>query len=501
MASVLFDPGSTFSYVSSLLANGMLDMPIRVSTHVGEFVLVEKVYRSCLVTFVGSKTYVDLIILEMVDFYVILGMTWLSPNFTILDCNAKTVTLAKPGIDPLVWEGGYIPAPVRIISLFRAKTLVSKGCPTFLEHLRGDTSKVPSIETIFIVREFVDVFPADLSAELRELKAQLQELLGKGFIRPSASSWGAPILFVKKDGSFRMCIDYMQLNKVTIKNKYPIPRINDLFDQLQGACVFSKIDLRYGYHQLKIRAMNVPKTAFRTRERRLYTKFSKCELWLNSVSFLGYVVSKDGVMVDPTKIEAVKSWVRPTNVSEVRSFVGLASYYRRFVKGFSSIASQLTKQNIPFVWSDECEESFLKLKTLLTTARILALPVEGKNFIVYYDAFYFGLGAVLMHESNVFAYASRQLKVHERNYPTHDFELAAVVFALKQWMHYLHGVKREVYTDHRSLQYVFTQKDLNLRQMRWMELLKEYDITILYHPGKANIMADALSRKAESMGV
>ena len=137
------------------------------------------------------------------------------------------------------------------------------------------------------------------------------------------------------------------------------------------------------------------------------------------------MVSKDGVIVDPSKIEVVKSWVRPTNVTEVRSFVGLASYYRRFVKGFSSVASQLTnltKQNVPFVWSDECEENFQKLKTLLTTAPILTLPVEGKNFIVYCDASYSGLGTVLMPERNVIAYASRQLKVHEHNYLTHDLE-------------------------------------------------------------------------------
>ena len=238
-------------------------MPFRVSTPVGQSVIVEKVYRSCLVTFVGSNTYVDLIILEMVDFDVILGMTQLSPNFVILDCNAKIVTLAKPGTDPLVWEGDYISTPARIISCLRSKRMVSKGCLTFLEHLRDDTSKVPSIESVSIVREFLDVFPADLPgmppdrdinfcidlepgtlpisippyrmapAELRELKAQLQELLGKGFIRPSASPWGAPVLFVKKkDGSFRMCIDFRQLNKVTIKNKYPIPHIHYLFDQL-----------------------------------------------------------------------------------------------------------------------------------------------------------------------------------------------------------------------------------------------------------------------------
>ena len=160
----------------------------------------------------------------------------------------------------------------------------------------------------------------------------------------------------------------------------------------------------------------------------------------------------------------------------------------------------MTKQNIPFVWSDECEESFQNLKTLLTTAPILTLSVEGKNFIVYCHASYSDLGAMLMQERNLIAYASRQLKVHERNYPTHDLELAAVVFSLKQWRHYLYGVKCEAYTDNRSLQYVFTQKDLNLRQRRWMELLKDYDITILYHLERAYVVADALSRKAGSMG-
>lgn len=168
MASVLFDPGSTFSYVFSSFAIGLnlhcelLDMPIRVSTPVGESVIVEKVYRSCLVNFEGSNTYVDLVIFEMVDFDVILGMTWISPNFEIFDCNAKTVMLAKPGTDPLVWEGDYTSTPVHIISFLRAKKMVSKGCLAFLAHLRDDTTQVPSIESVSVVREFLDVFPVDL---------------------------------------------------------------------------------------------------------------------------------------------------------------------------------------------------------------------------------------------------------------------------------------------------------------------------------------------------
>ncbi|WMV18707.1 hypothetical protein MTR67_012092 [Solanum verrucosum] len=208
-------------------------------------------------------------------------------------------------------------------------------------------------------------------------------------------------------------------------------------------------------------------------------------------------------MVDPQNIEAVKNWVRPSSVTEVRSFVGLASYYRRFVKNFASIATHLTnltKKEILFEWTEKCEERFQKLKTILTTAPILAVLVEGKDFIVYCDASHSGLGAVLMHDKNVIAYASRQLKVHERNYPTHYLELAAVVFALKIWRHYLYGVKCEVFTDDRSLQHVFTQNDLNLRQRRWMELLKDYYVTIQYHPVKANVVVDDLSRKAVSIG-
>ncbi|KAL4017951.1 hypothetical protein IC575_021530 [Cucumis melo] len=355
-------------------------------------------------------------------------------------------------------------------------------------------------------------------AELKELKVQLQELLDKGFIRPSVSPWGAPVLFVKKkDGSMRLCIDYRELNKVTVKNRYPLPRIDDLFDQLQGATVFSKIDLRSGYHQLRIRDGDIPKTAFRSRyghyefvvmsfgltnapavfmdlmnrvfkdfldsfvivfiddiliyskteaeheehlhqvletlrANKLYAKFSKCEFWLRKVTLLGHVVSSEGVSVDPAKIEAVTNWPRPSTVSEIRSFLGLAGYYRRFVEDFSRIASpltQLTRKGTPFVWSPACERSFQELKQKLVTAPVLTVPDGSGNFVIYSDASKKGLGCVLMQQGKVVAYASRQLKIHEQNYPTHDLELAAVVFALKIWRHY-HTVRRLIYTDHKS---------------------------------------------------
>ena len=235
---------------------------------------------------------------------------------------------------------------------------------------------------------------------------------------------------------------------------------------------------------------------------RLYAKFDKCEFWLREVHFLGHVISGSGVAVDPAKVEAVLSWEQPTSVAEVRSFLGLAGYYRRFIQDFAKIAApltRLTRQDTRFVWSEDCEQSFLELKTRLTSAPVLVLPSSSGGFVVYTDASRSGLGAVLMQHGGVVAYASRQLKKHEENYPTHDLELAAVVFALKLWRHYLYGEAFQIFTDHQSLQYIFTQRDLNLRQCRWMEYLKDYDLTLSYHPRRANVVADALSRKRLSL--
>ncbi|GJX08109.1 putative reverse transcriptase domain-containing protein [Tanacetum coccineum] len=412
-----------------------------------------------------------------------------------------------------------------------------------IQMMKEEETEIPErrIEDVPVVRDFPEVFPEELPgllptrqvefhielipeaapvarapyrlapAEMKELVEQLKELSDKGFIRPSSSPWGAPILFVKKkDGSFRMCIDYRELNKLTVKNRYPLPRIDDLFDQLQGSNIYSKIDLRSVYHQLRVREEDILKTAFRTRyghyefqvmpfgltnapavfmdlmnrvckpyldkfvivfiddiliyshnekeheehlktilellkKEELYAKFSKCEFWINTVKFLGHVIDSSGIHVDPAKIEAVKNWASPTTPLEIRQF--------------------------------------------------LALPEGSDDFVVYCDASIKGLGTVLMQRMKVIAYASRQLKIHKKNYTTHDLELGAVVFALKIWRHYLYGTKCVVFTDHKILQHILDQKDLNMRQRRWIELLSDYDCEIRYDPGKANVVADALSRK------
>jgi hypothetical protein len=232
----------------------------------------------------------------------------------------------------------------------------------------------------------------------------------------------------------------------------------------------------------------------------LYAKHSKCEFWIIEVLFLGHIINRDGLVVDPKKVAAILDWKAPKDVRGIKSFIGMVGYYRRFIEGFSKIARPMTAllaKKVDFKWTPACQESFEMLKQKLTTAPLLVLPDVHKPFSVYYDASYTGLGCVLMKEGKVVAYSSLQLKVHEKNYPTHDLELAEVVHALKTWRHYLYGQKCDIYMDHKSLKYIFTQSELNMRQRRWLELIKDYELEIHYHPDKANMVADALSWKSQ----
>ncbi|GJR58923.1 putative reverse transcriptase domain-containing protein [Tanacetum coccineum] len=336
-----------------------------------------------------------------------------------------------------------------------------------------DKSKEKRLEDVPIVWDFPDVFPEDLPGlpptrqvefqidlipgaapvarapyrlapfEMKEFSEQLKELFDKGFIRPSSSPWGAPVLFVKKkDRLFRMCIDYRELNKLTVKNRYPLPRIDDLFDQLQGSSVYSKIDL-----VMPFGLTNAPAV------------FMDLMNQIPKVQFLDHVIDSQGIYVDLAKIESIKYWASPKSPTEIRQFLGLAGYYRRFIEGFSKISkpmTKLTQKKVKFEWGDKQETTFQLLKPKLCSAPILALPEGSKDFIVYYDASIKGLGDVLMQRKKVIAYASCQLKIHKKKYKTHDLELGA---------------------------------------RRWLELLSDYDCEIHYHLEKANVVADALSRK------
>ncbi|GKC30686.1 putative reverse transcriptase domain-containing protein [Tanacetum coccineum] len=321
-------------------------------------------------------------------------------------------------------------------------------------------------------------------SDMKELSDQLQELFDKGFIRPSSSPWGASVLFVKKmDGSFWMCINYQELDKLTVKNRYPLLSFDDLFDQLQGSSVCKPyldkfvivfIDDILIYSKSKQEHEEHLKLILKLlKKEKLYAKFSKCEFWILKVQFLGHVIDSKGIHLDSAKIESIKDWASLKTATEIRQFLGLAGYYQRFIEGFSKIVKSMTKltqKKFKFDWGTE-------------------------NFIIYYDASHKGLGDVLMQNEKVIAYVSRQLKIHEKNYTTHDLELGAMVFSLKIWRHYLYKTKCTVFTDHKSLQHILDQKELNLRQRRWLELHSDYDCEICYHLEKANVVADALSRK------
>ncbi|GJR15473.1 putative reverse transcriptase domain-containing protein [Tanacetum coccineum] len=606
-ASILFDTGVNRSFVSTTFSS-LIDITPTILDHYydveladGKIIGINIIIRGCTLNLLNHPFNINLMPVELGSFDVIIGMDWLSKYYAVINCAEKIVRIPL-GNETLMIHGNKSnqgsKTRLNIISCTKTQKYLLKGHHVFLTHVTTketeDKSGEKRLEDVPIIQNFPKVFPEDFPglpptrqvefqidlipgaapvargpyrlapSELKELSEQLQELSDKGFIRPSSSPWGASVLFVKKkDRSFWMCVDYRELNKLTVKNCYPLPRIDDLFDQLQGSSVYSKIDLRSGYHQLRVREEDIPKTTFRTqyghyefqvmpfgltnalavfmdlmnrvckpyldnfvivfiddiliyskdekeheenlrlilellKKEELYAKFSKCKFWIPKVQFLGHVIDCQGIHVDPAKIESIKDWAAPKTPTEIRQFLGLAGYYRRFNEGFSKIAkpvTKLTQKKVAFEWGDKQEATFQTLKHKLCSASILALPQRVENFIVYCNASHKGLCVVLMQNEKVIAYASQQLKIHEKNYTTHDLELGAVVFALKIWRHYLYGTKCTVFTDHKSLQHILDQKELNMRQRRWLELLSDYDCEIRYHPGKANVVADALSRK------
>ncbi|GJT61748.1 putative reverse transcriptase domain-containing protein [Tanacetum coccineum] len=415
------------------------------------------------------------VVAELGSFDAIIGMDWLAKYQAVIVCAERIVRIPWRNKTLIVHGDGSTQGSVsrlNIISCTKAQKYMEKGFPFFLAHITAkeveDKSEKKRLEDVPIVQDFPEVFPEDLPglpptrqvefqidlvpgaapvarapyrlapSEMKELSEQLKELSDKGFIRPSSSPWGAPVLFVKKkDGSFRMCIDYRELNKLTVKNRYPLPRIDDLFDQLQGSSVYSKIDLRSGYHQLRVREEDILKTAFRTRyghyefqvmpfgltnapavfmdlmnrvckpyldkfvivfidDILIYSKSKQEheEIEMN----IGVSEERGRIHVDPAKIESIKDWASPKSPTEIRQFLGLAGYYRRFIEGFSKIAkpmTKLTQKKVKFVWGDKQEAAFQLLKQKLCSAPILALPEGSEDFIAYCDASKKGLGAIL----------------------------------------------------------------------------------------------------------
>ena len=472
------------------------------------------------------------------------------------------------------------------------------------DEMDPDQSRPRSVEEQAVVdrlmKEFADVFPKELPAglppkrpglehrihlkphtrvpyrrpyrsgpaELKLVQETIRDLEAKGFIKRSQSRYGAPVLFTpKKDGTSRMVIDYREINRITVKNGYPLPAVEELFPIVQGSKYFSKIDLFSGYYQIRIAEEDREKTAFVTRygsyeflvlpmglcnspgtfmelmnyvfekqldkfvivflddvlvfsrdlkqheqhmrdvlkilrENRLYAKKEKCDLVRREVEFLGHNLGENGLAQEASKTEAVQKWPQPTTKSEVRRFLGLAGYYRKFVDGFSEIAAPLTRltgDTVAFEWNEAEEKSFRALKQALVTAPVLILPDATKPFVIYSDASNVAIGAVLQQDHGKglqpIGFMSKTISASQQNYPVHELEMLAVVEACEHWRHLIRGQKVTVRSDHHSLQHFFTQRNLSKRQVRWVENLSNFDVTIEYVKGKKNVVADALSRK------
>ena len=559
---------------------------------------------------------IDTIVYPLRKYDLILGKPWLTHVNPMINWRTNEVVFSTVDNKPVHWTcRGFSRtkpnSPDTLISALNFATLAHDS-PTsvFMAHIKlappsrdpPTTPEIPEAVRHIVKVEFPDVFPPELPAhlppdrggsmridtdpladppvrpvirlsiaELDELRKQLNDLIKKKFISPSTSPYGAPVLFVKKkDGTLRMCVDYRGLNKITRKNRHPLPRIDELIDRLRTAKCFSKLDMISGYHQMPIHPDDRHKTAFRTRyghfewnvvpfgltnapaafsammkdalapqidkcvvlylddiliysddekqhlkdlravltllrQAGLYAKLSKCSFMQEETEFLGHILTKDGIKMNAGLVKAIQEWPTPTKQHDVMQFLGLCQYYHNHIDHFADLALPLTDllvSSSTFHWDPPQQEAFDALKKAITTAPVLRIFDPALATAVETDASGFAIGAVLFQidrygVSHPVAYTSRKMNAAERNYPTHEQELLAIVHALKTWRYYLDGSHFIVYTDHATLRHFPSQPNLTRRQARWMELFQEYDFDFRYRPGKDNIVPDALSRRPD----
>ncbi|GKB21597.1 putative reverse transcriptase domain-containing protein [Tanacetum coccineum] len=432
-AYILFDSGAEKSFVSTAftpfidISPAALDTSYEVELADGKVVSTNTILCGCTLALFNHVFKIDLLPTRLGSFDVIVGMDWLSYHPDVIVFYEKIVRIPLPNGEILEIQGEKLEKYPKLLLCIKVDEKNPKDIRIirdFPEVFPNDLSGLPTVREIeFHINLIPGALPIIKSpyrltpSEMLELSNQLKELQEKGFIRPSHSPWGAPVLFVKKkDGAMRMCIDYMELNKLTIKNCYPLPRINDLFDQLQEE-----------EHEVHLKTI------------------------------------LDLLKKEKFKVDSVKNCKTPESPTEIHSFLGLACYYRRFIKNFSKgenygakAFTMLTQKNKTYVWGDKQEEAFRILKEKLCNAPVLALPDGPNDFVVYCDALNQVFGCVLMQRGMT---------------------------------------KSVIYTDHKSLQYIFDQKELNMHQRWWIELLSNYECEIKYHPRKAKVVADALSRK------
>ncbi|KAJ4765914.1 polyprotein [Rhynchospora pubera] len=594
----LVDSGSTHSFVNPKIVkqsgySPTLTKPMEITVANRGKMYYEQKCDDMLWVMCGQEFQFDLKVMEIGSYDLLLGGDWIKKEGPILlDVGAPSITLIK-GEMKIVLKG-IQELPKRSTEKNKRQVQQDETCMLIQAFPIGTNDKEIIVPDSMdqLLNQYSEIFkepkklppkrahdhaiPLKTGTEpinLRpyrhshEQKAAIEklvdEMLAASVMRPSSSPFASlAILVKKKDGIWIMCIDYRRLNNLTIKNKYPIPVIDELLEELKGAVVFSKIDLRAGYHQIRVKEEDISKTAFRVhhghfefrvmpfgltnapasfqnlmndvfkeelrksvlvffddilvysksweehlqhleivfqklRAHRLFAKMSKCAFGVERVDYLGYIISKDGVATDASKIEAIIHWPTPQNARGLRGFLGLAGYYRRFVKDYGVICKPLTQLlgKKGFQWSLKAQEAFERLKTAMTSAPVLALPDFFEPFCIEADACDVGLGAVLTQNGRPLVFLSKALGVKNAAKSTYEKELMAIVMAISKWRHYLQDKPFVTKTDQQSLKYLLEQKLKHQLQHKALVKFIGPDYTIRYKRGKHNVVADALSRR------
>ena len=610
VCDIIIDSGSCENVVSNYMVD-KLQLPTQPHPHPYKLQWLNKgnevkVTKRCLVSFSIGQKYKDEVwcdVIPMDACHLLLGRPWQYDRHVQYDGYANTYSFTKDRVKvrlaPLspsercqhekstssvsLVSKKDLKVPKGEVNQFGFVLLIEQNCgtnmpPEIMELLSKFPDVIPKeipsgLPPMRDIQHAIDFVPGAVipnkpayrmsPQEHTEVEKQVEGLLKKGLIQESVSPCAIPVILVpKKDGTWRMCMDSRAVNKITIKYRFPIPRLDDMLDQLHGATMYSKIDLRSGYNQIRIRPGDEWKTAFKTRdglyewtvmpfglsnapstfmrlmnqvlrpfngkfvvvyfddiliyskskeehlehiqkvlevlqEQKLYANLEKCSFMTNEVIFLGYVVTANGIQMDPSKIEAIINWPIPQSIHDIRSFHGLASFYRRFIKNFSTIAAPLTNciKGSHFHWSEEAQKSFSMLKKSLTEAPVLALPNFDQVFEVNCDASNIGIGAVLSQEGRPIAFFSEKLNDAKLKYSTYDKEFYAIIRALQHWGHYLFPKEFILYSDHEALKYLNSQQKISRRHASWIESLQAYPFLIKHKSGKHNSVADALSRR------
>lgn len=610
--SVIIDSGASANFIDETLVRSlgiptMCSRPFKIMVANGNLVEVKYATESFCIEIQEFKDSCSCFIIEMGRPKIILGRQWLAKNNPQIDWQTDSLFFPKQSVRIEAAQGRFAAladldtdslalaeiltplthgeeevllvtiAPVRGGVIAKAEPAVRNILKKFqgvftnnyppLPPAREDTMSIDTGNSQPIYRGAYRMSPL----ELESLRKQLEELIKIGYVEPSSSPWASPVLFAKKkDGSLRLCVDYRGLNAVTVKNRYPLPRIDEIIDRLSKARFFSKLDLKAGYHQILLKESDRMKTAFNTRygqyqykvlpfglcnappafmaamakvfdgmvdisvlvylddilvfsetkdqhlehleealkrlqEHEFFANEEKCEFLLEEVEFLGYLIGRGEIKPAPSKVKCIKQWTPPKNVKEVRAFIGLCSYYRKFIREFAHTAGplyKLTCLGAHFTFGKAETQAFESLKAAITSESILRLPDFTKPFQVETDASGFATGAVLTQDFGgtqlPIAFESRRMNTAETRYPVHEQEMLAIVKACKAFRCYIEGQRFTIVTDHASLKFASTQKQLSRRMARWMELLSQFDFQIVYRKGKDNVVADALSRIPEA---